>query len=263
MTVQLNQTLIDFLNNSTTTCIPQGYDKVYPYDSIPNIQPNNYFKLLSGIAFADLGFENFNELVQIILNRPYSPQYANVLLLSTLQNVLGLQFITQELDEEKLRNVLYAKLLANINDGTIRNTFAIYQTLMQPLFIRRIRLGQSCNINYTSVAGTLPITFTELRTFWAEAVTGGIYVELANARLDYFGFLGDPFANGFGTITDELILKTFKPYFGFAGDTRPNATGFGSVTQPTIGGHWAILVPGELYGGHFSSILTAQAGVSS
>ena len=258
----LNNTLIDFLNNSSTVCIPQGYDKAFPQQSVdqPGFVPNDYYKLFKSLANAEQTFEYFKYLANLILDRPFNPLECNQLLLDALKNILGINFITEDLDEQTLRQVLYAKLLANINNGTINNTIEIFQTLLDAKFVRRIRLG-GVNVSYCAIAGDLPITLDELQTFWDQAKTGGIFIELRKAPLGFFGFFGDPDALGFATLSGTgLIIRKINPYFGFYSD--PNAHGFATVDSPTVGGYMATLVLPSQGGGNMATIIYGEQGAS-
>lgn len=256
----INQTLVDLLNNSSI-CLPKAYVKAFPQESVSSVDfvPNSYFELLSCFANADQTFEYFKTLANILVNRPYNPLYADELLLDSLKNVLGIQFIVENLTIPALRNVLYAKLLANINNGTINSTKEVYKALMSASRVFRVRLGfVSTAISYCSIGGTLPISLDELATFWEEAKTGGIYIELSQAPLDYFGFAEDSGALGFSSTEGGQIVQAPLPYFGFYEDPLDTATGFSTIDAPNSGGMFPVLVDLVNSGGSFASIIYTQ-----
>ncbi len=204
----INSVLIDALNLSSTACMPQGYMREYPEQSINAVGfvPNNYYTLLSALFTSSNTFQDFKDLANVILNRPYNPLYCDITLLEPLKNVIGINFVLTELPEDQLRQILYAKLLSNTSSGDIKKTIAIYQALVKPTYIQRIRIGNSPGVSYCAVGGTLPISTDELNTFWQSAVTAGVYVELSHAIIREpgqkpLGFLGNPNCAGLASIS--------------------------------------------------------------
>lgn len=255
-----NSTLIQFLTLSSNVCLPVGYQKPYPQESIDQegFAPNNFFNLFYALSVSNDGFDYFQTLANIILNRPYNPLYCDAILLQSLRNVLGLNFVLTPLTIPKLRRVLYSKLLANINSGQIASTIQIYSVLMDAAYVQRIRLGVSPNVSYCSVSynsqSEIPISTGELEILWNDAVTAGIYVELRKAPADYFAFSSDPGGLGFATLSsDGLVVKTVPPYFGFFNDDA--ASGFATADALKTGGNMPTLVIPSKAGGSFTNIV--------
>lgn len=261
--MSINDTLVNFLNNSSTVCTPPGYNKKYPQESVASegFVETNYYKLFSCFADAQDTFEYFRILVNNLINEPYNPLIASSFLLNALRNIIGLQFVTEDLTEEQVRQLLEAKLLANTNNGTISNTMTVFRALMLPLWIQRIRLGiTSVNVSYAAIGGEgLIISISELSVFWSAATTGGIFIELRWGPQDYFGFSEDPLAMGFSSISNDLVVRVIPPYFGFFED--PDAVGFSTTYDPTSGGHMPVLVSALESGGHFFTTIYSEQGV--
>lgn len=202
----INTTLVNLLNNSSTDCIPPGYNKMYPQESVASegFIPTTYYKFLASFANSEKTFEYFRTLVLAIVNQPYNPLVASSILLGALTNILGLSFITEAFTENQLRQLLYAKLLANVNNGTIRGTTTVYNTLMASNYVRRVRIGVgTVNVSYSATGGPgLIISLDELNNFWSAAHTGGIDISLSYSPGVFFGFLDDidPDALGFSSI---------------------------------------------------------------
>jgi hypothetical protein len=256
MTYIANPTLVDFLDKSTNVCLPNGYMKLYPELSLQQegFVANNYFKLFYALSTAKGTFEKFSELAAIILSQPYNPLVSDELLLSSLKEILGINFVLEDLTSDVLRRVLYAKLLANINDGTISKTIEIYSELMDSVYVQRIRLGVSPAVSYCAIGGNLPISISELAILWDSAVTAGIYIELRQAPASVFGFFGDPNSMGFSTLASTgEVVRAVPPYFAFEGD--PDAEGFSTIDSPLLGGNLPTLVLPLNGGGNFANII--------
>jgi hypothetical protein len=266
----ISKTLKRMMDLSFGWILPDGYVKGHGDEAVAldEFKPNNYYNLMSCFADAKNAFEYFDQLAQIILTRPFHPLYCDKVLLTGLKNALGVNFIIKSQDEAVVRRVLMAKLLANINNGTITNTLEIYKVLMGADYTMRIRSGHS--VSYTAVGGTIPLDLDNLNLLWDGAHTAGIYIELRRVKTPGFGFITlknpkpAPGAKGFATLKNKgkKVLKTTAPGFAFITLKNPTPAegtkGFSTLKSNT-GGHLSTLVLETQGGGRFATILNGQS----